>query len=414
MAPAPETPVLRPSVGFCLQTVSSNSGSGRWFVNMTKHKLCELPIAYSGKTVSRDWILANGIGNMQVPFDIGSFRKLKERADGAKQTTYCIDVVFNPLIIQLFMDDEFCNKMSQYRPFVIGLALKRIEETVGVRLSQDKVSLVKTLRYKDGEGPEGNIPREFLDVPGSVDCMDEEAPKPAPKIEEVEAEPLIQDLTPGKTKPAMKKGFLNNTKGSLYGEAGSGEGVLPENAGDPLGYIPKKLRQTCKIVDCSNPEYQEQEKARKAAEESNKMNQDFRDEMNRDMEKWLKMSQPDKWNNDLPEKSAEPETKESTVTIEVLPNEPPEEVKKAQPVDYELNKNEDSLQLVVHVPGLESMQDVALDVTEKSASLSFPLSANLQALEVDLPSSVHPAKVKAKFSKKKGSITVTMPSLTQN
>ena len=58
-------------------------------------------------------------------------------------------------------------------------------------------------------------------------------------------------------KPVMKKGFFNSEKakkGVLYGEAGSGEGVLPENAGDPLGYIPKKLRQTCKIIDTNTPE----------------------------------------------------------------------------------------------------------------------------------------------------------------
>merc|ERR1719188_888186 len=133
-----------------------------------------MPIAYSGKPVTRDHILTHGIGNMQVPFDIGSWRKLKERAEGAKQTTYCIDVIFNPLIVQLFMEDEFCNKMAQFRPFVINLALKRIEESIGVRLASDKVKLVKSLRYKDGEGADGGIPREFADLPGNADCFDEE------------------------------------------------------------------------------------------------------------------------------------------------------------------------------------------------------------------------------------------------
>jgi len=292
-------PVLRPSVGFCIQT-ASESGSGRWYVNMCKHKMCEMPIAYSGRPVSRDFILTHGIGSMQVPFDIGSFRKLKQRADGAKDTTYCIDVVFNPLIVQLFTEDDFCNKMEEYRPFVINLAFKRIEESTGVRLSKEKIKLVKKLRYKDGETGDDTTPREFAELAGDKDCFDEEVPRAAPvKSDEPEAEPLIQDITPGYQKPALRKGFLNNSKakGSLYGENGSGEGVLPENAGDPLGYIPKKLRNTCKIVDCNSPEYQENERKNKATAEQNQMS----DALRKDMEKWCKKATPDKWEEDLPD-----------------------------------------------------------------------------------------------------------------
>ena len=62
--------------------------------------------------------------------------------------------------------------------------------------------------------------------------------------------------TSGKT-PVLKKGFLNGKGPKLYGPDGSKEGVVPENAGDPLGYIPKKLRNQCKIVDTRSPEYQE-------------------------------------------------------------------------------------------------------------------------------------------------------------
>lgn len=38
------------------------------------------------------------------------------------------DVVFNPLMVQLFVDDAFCNAMESFRPWVIGLTLKRIED----------------------------------------------------------------------------------------------------------------------------------------------------------------------------------------------------------------------------------------------------------------------------------------------
>jgi hypothetical protein len=65
--------------------------------------------------------------------------------------------------------------------------------------------------------------------------------------------PLIVELgttTSPPPEPVMKKGFLNRSDGpGLYGPEGTAEGVLPENAGDPLGYMPKSLRSKFKVVD---------------------------------------------------------------------------------------------------------------------------------------------------------------------
>lgn len=47
----------------------------------------------------------------------------------------------------------------------------------------------------------------------------------------------------------IRRGFLNSPNVQLYPDSGSGEGVLPEGAGDPLGYMPKALRDKCKVVD---------------------------------------------------------------------------------------------------------------------------------------------------------------------
>ncbi|OLQ15432.1 hypothetical protein AK812_SmicGene283 [Symbiodinium microadriaticum] len=120
MAPTPGT--LRPGVGFCLQAKSSGTPPGRWFLNMTMHKLVEMPRAYSGQKVTKEWILANGIANLQVPFDMGSFRLFAGACQSSfKQFFYGIalkDVVFNPLIVQLFIDDGFCNAMGplEFKP----------------------------------------------------------------------------------------------------------------------------------------------------------------------------------------------------------------------------------------------------------------------------------------------------------
>ena len=49
---------------------------------------------------------------------------------------------------------------------------------------------------------------------------------------------------------AIRPGFLNRKEGpGLYGEEGTKEGVLPDGAGDPLGYMPKSLRSKFKVVD---------------------------------------------------------------------------------------------------------------------------------------------------------------------
>lgn len=305
-------PEIRPTAGFCIQTDSLGTPAGRWYLNMCRHKLVEMPVAYSGKVVSREFILGHGVSSMKIPFDMGSFRKLKERAEGAKQTAYCVDVVFNPFIIQMFMDDEFNTTMSEYRPFIINLALQRIEASIGVKLSTQKVKLVKKFFYKDGEGPNADIPRDFTELPDEMDdSVEEMAPqRKAPPPAEPE-EVLIQDVTPGNKKPAMKKGFLNKASKALYPE-GSKEGVLPENAGDPMGYLPKGLRKNCKIVDTGAPEYQENEKKRRAAEEQNDANKEFSDLLQKDLAKWNKPG--NQWDqNDLPDGIDTPATQKYEV-----------------------------------------------------------------------------------------------------
>lgn len=448
---------------------------------------------------------------MQVPFDLGSFRKLKERADGAKQATYCIDVIFNPLIICMFMDDEFCNKMETFRPFVVNLVTKRVDDSIGVRLDAQKIKLVKSMRYKDGEGPDQNIPLNFAELPGDADCPDEQVP--FKNVENIvsEPEPLIEDVTPGFRKPVIKKGFFNSKKAApLYGENGSGEGVLPENAGDPMGWMPKKLRNTCKIVDCNNPEYQEKEKQKKQAEEMNASNKEFRDQLAKDMDVWTKTAEQDKWNEDFPD-GTDPakgsqkydvdysrfdnlddvddahvkeerdwyfdgaEVKTRTEKPQVEQNASPNaltqsssgvkkgflsnakaplypegseqkapisekymmenlmaeyaafEKKNAADVpqnaqtsivaktyeakvpEFELKESPDGYLLSLSVPGLESLKDVNLDVTDTNASLSFPAGSGYKPLKVELSARVLTTSVKAKFSKKTKHINVTLP-----
>jgi len=507
---------------------------------MCRHKMVEMPVAYSGRPVSREFILSHGIGSMSVPFDLGSFRKLKARAEGAKQTAYAVDIVFNPFIIQMFMDDEFNATMEAYRPFIINLALQRIESSIGVKLATNKVKLVKQFVYKDGEGNSGQTPKVFTDLPAELETVEEVGLPPNSVPAEEPVESLIQDVTPGRKKPALKKGFLNNASAALYPD-GSNEGVVPENAGDPMGYLPKGLRKSCKIVDTNAPEYQETERKRKAVEEENKSKSEFNDMLKQDLSHWNK--DQSLWDQeDRPEGKDTPamqkyetdysrfdklDVEEDKPTVEsrdwysdangkvhsLSPAEPeksevkssrtesgptmkkgfldaaktplyPEASEQRSPTDegallesmgndadllknfenlmsqgYEPSANEkelmqqfgklmsdtpqqpqskkpataaagmperkapkftldrndaeELLELVVLVPGLQSMQGVDLDVTESCASLSFPRSVDLGPLKVDLPTAVAPTGVRAKFSKKNHQLTVKLPLLPQ-
>mmetsp|Transcript_48000 Transcript_48000/g.88354 ORF Transcript_48000/g.88354 Transcript_48000/m.88354 type:complete len:344 (+) Transcript_48000:64-1095(+) len=327
-----QQPQIRVAAGFCVQTESIGSGVGaRWYINMCKHKLVGMPVAHSGASVTKEWILSHGIGNVQVPFDIGTCRKLKARADGAKQTTYVVDAVFNPFIVQQFTDDEFCALVEHYRQWVMNLVLKRIEESIGVKLSMPKVKLVKGVKYKDGHGAGGDVPRDFTELAGDLDVEEtENTPPPPPTLNtSVPAEsgkPIIEELPePGqKKKQAVKKGFLNRNDKPLYGPEGSKEGVLPENAGDPMGWMPKGLRQKSKIVDCNSPEHQAHQKQVEAAKESNRVNQEFKDLIDSDLFAATKRDKHSMWSEDRPESVEE--------TIKALP-----EKSEPRPNKYDLD-----------------------------------------------------------------------------
>ncbi len=71
---------------------------------------------------------------------------------------------------------------------------------------------------------------------------------PAPSIRLPSQPPsgqvLIEEVHP--KAGGLRRGFLSSAR-ALYPPGGSPEGVLPEGAGDPLGYIPKTLREKCKV-----------------------------------------------------------------------------------------------------------------------------------------------------------------------
>jgi hypothetical protein len=76
---------------------------------------------------------------------------------------------------------------------------------------------------------------------------------------------------------------------------------------------------------------------------------------------------------------------------------------------FTLEEKEGYLEMVVAVPGLDSMQGVDLDVRDRSASMAFPSRVALKPLKVELPTAILPTSVRAKFSKKTQQVTVKLP-----
>ncbi|CAD7956402.1 unnamed protein product [Amoebophrya sp. A25] len=342
-------PVLRPQVGFCMRAKITGAGEdrtsmegSRMYLNFCSHPLIEKPKLPNKESVTKDWLLKHGIGNMQIPLDIGSYRKLKLAAEGAKNSAFCLDVVFHPTMIELFMNDAFNSskmglandQMNTFRAYLSNVAFNMVERELKLKLSRAEkdIKLVKETRYKDPENAKGSEPvkdprpQEFREIftEEAVEEIRKEMEAEMKREKEVKVTaPTAAAMSSGdlgsgrlnlpgggvvggssasssdggdfvireskpKAAPLKKqmKGFFGKkgAKGALYGDGGSGEGVLPENAGDPMGYLPKKLLQTCKIVDTGAPEYQAAEKQRREAEASNSDN----NEMLKDLEKWAK------------------------------------------------------------------------------------------------------------------------------
>jgi hypothetical protein len=247
----------RPTAGFAIKVPCTVQGAeAALFLNFCHHPGIGMPVDHRGREVAEDE-LHRGVGFLRIPIDVGTWRKIP--ASETTKLEYIVDIILCKAIIERMMNDSYCNANAEFRPHVFELAMKTLEQSLPTVKIQRQVKLVKSCRYKHATRDAGP-PCEFQELKGAAYA--EEAPPPAqayppaPKAPEPEG-PLIAEVTKKKTKPVVKKGFLNKPGkgGELYGPDGSKEGVLPENAGDPMGWIPKKLRNTCKIVDCNNPEY---------------------------------------------------------------------------------------------------------------------------------------------------------------
>jgi hypothetical protein len=248
----------RPNAGFAIKVACTVQGAqAQLYLNFCHHPGIGMPVDQRGRPVQEDQ-LHRGVGFLRIPIDVGTWRKIS--ASESSKLAYICDVIFCDVLIKKLMDDEYCKANAEFRPHLFELAMKTLESSLPSLRIERNVKLVKKTRYVNAIRTEGayDLPEPFQELQGAAYDEPTPAPKPTP---EPASEPIIEEVKQSgrKSKPIVKKGFFNTEKAKnakpLYPE-GSGEGVLPENAGDPLGYLPKGLRKTCKVVDCNNPEYQ--------------------------------------------------------------------------------------------------------------------------------------------------------------
>jgi len=155
------------------------------------------------------------------------------------------------------------------------LAVPFVERETGVALNHHSVKCLKNVFYKSGGGVNRKTPWPVHVEAGNA------TPKPKKRLDQDRVasayDELLGDASNGlnfhqgkltgiKKKQVVKKGFLNSDKlkkegTGMYDETGSGEGVLPDGAGDPMGWMPKKLRNMCKVVDTGQENAEKQQQA---------------------------------------------------------------------------------------------------------------------------------------------------------
>jgi hypothetical protein len=286
---APINPKTLPQPGFVLKTYAM-ADSQKWFVNCCAHEIVDRPLANGSKEQVDDAYLdAWCLSNVQVPLHVCSRRST---TDHAGETSTAIDVIFNPALTQRA---TAANKNSQaFLEHMANLAISHAEREYGVKLDR-KHKLIRAI-YKGGRG-DGSVP---LPVPELVELERQQiaaalaggrapagpggggsgAAQPAKKMvqefdsweaAEKAARAPTSAQAPRTAKPAgggdggsgasagatVKKGFLNGAGGKLY-PTGSSEGTPAPNAGDPLGWMPAKLRSRVQTVDTNTMSEEEQ------------------------------------------------------------------------------------------------------------------------------------------------------------
>lgn len=292
----PVNPKTLPVPGFVIKTFAM-ADSQKWFLNCCSHSIVDRPLANGTmEPVDDAYLDAWCLANVQVPLHTCSKRTT---VDHAGEASIAVDVLFNPALIARATATGSKNA-SAFQEYMCSLAIKHVEKDMGVRL--DKKGKVIRAAYKGGRG-DGSLP---VPVPELIAMEQEQIARamkgrqPRAHAEAGNGKKLVQEFnswdeveraaaarkagahelpagngqasrtaaegsaapggSDGKGRSSgtvMKPGFLNSGAGKLY-PTGSTEGTPAKNAGDPLGWMPEKLRSRVCTVDTAAMSEEEQ------------------------------------------------------------------------------------------------------------------------------------------------------------
>jgi len=227
-------PQIIPVPGFICKALRSGKSGSKVFLNICGNAAVEFPKGYSGETISDSWLKANPtIDNLQIPIAVG---RPHAAADHNGEGAVAVDVLINDRLLQWGL--TLTGTVSDnFKLRLLKLAVEWVEKECEIFLDH---ATAKVIQGKYKGTLQSFVPADMSQV--------EPTPDPSP-VEKERTKPNagIQEL-PSK-EPVIKRGFLDKKGGALYPEGTTSEGVLPEGAGDPLGHIPKSLRERAKIID---------------------------------------------------------------------------------------------------------------------------------------------------------------------
>ena len=286
----PPTGTAAATAGFVVKLFAPKDKT-RHYINLCSHSAIDRPIDGRDKEVDDSVLRTRGIDNLRVPLLTSAVRTVA--LAGGDEEAVCFDVVFNPAVLAVALpggDKQNANSaaaangidpaLSKFvRVRLIELALTNAERELGYKLGRD-YTLPKSATYKGGIGG-GNKPvpcgelRQFIARKEAAAQQSQQHEAPGPwsskraaagkttrgKIEELDS---FEDGDKASA-PLLKKGFFSSAakKGKELYPEGSSEGMLygdVKTAGDPLGYLPKGLRNRVHVVDPSTTTEEQQQK----------------------------------------------------------------------------------------------------------------------------------------------------------
>lgn len=277
--------------GFVLKVFAADHVT-KVFVNVCGHPSVGLPLTRSMDPIpNADFLDTFGLDNLIVPISVGDPKHCKKTSELDSGKMIIVDVVIHPEVVRRVNPSH--RLFQDFLTRVTALALDWVTQETGIQLNKKTVKMLPNCSYKDA--PTKGTANDKLNAMDNMDpaerkALEESVRKRANDLYEqllketskgtaTEAGtakayqtdssvklPESFQLNGGDSKadpptkkkmvtemptnePLLRKGFLDNPKARLYGEGGTTEGVLPEGAGDPLGYMPKSLRDKCKIID---------------------------------------------------------------------------------------------------------------------------------------------------------------------